>query len=554
MAQKKSLTSLQKTYLRKIDSLTKKNTHFRDLLTVVKASDDASVFQKSRIENKVYDESWINELETGFNAIDMIIANPRTFIKENAEVVLAGLAKKVNAQSIQHLAQHTEFVRSVDSKGNVTPDRILSISTDEDIQIFENRFVMTLINKLIIFIEKRYNFIKDHGETRDSDVLLIHNISVVDGLRYECDTRLKISKPSDDAGRSQRNAELLAKIVRLRERASFYLHCPFMVKMAGAKAVHNPIPMTNMLLKSPNYHKAYLLWKFIDAYTKLGVTYNIKETNQAFTPEYTNEIQSLVLGGMLTLHSHLIEDKAIAGQKTRKKRLTPRVLLSLEDETFLDGKFSYDAFSGGNGAEYTRKKGQMALTPEEIAALKAKEEQRQKDALAKKAMLEQKAEEMRQKALAKEAEEAAKRQAEEEEKAAKKKAQDEARAKKEEEARLAKEAALEKKRQEEEEKREAALLLEARRKVKNQAEKDRYKDVSQARTVAHIAEEKRQAELAAKQEAARLAELALAKQKEEEAKKKAEEEAYLLAHPKKKKRLILPLVKDKPVKKNDEGK
>jgi len=554
MAQKKSLTSLQKTYLRKIDSLTKKNPHFRDLLTVVKASDDASVSQKSRVENKVYDESWINELESGFNAIDMIIVNPRTFIKEDAEVVLAGLAKKVNSQSIQHLAQHTEFVRSVDSKGNVTPDRILSISTEEDIQIFENRFVMTLINKLIIFIEKRYSFIKDHGETCDSDVLLIHNISTIDGLTYECDTRLKISKPSDDEGRGARNAELLAKIVRLRERAAFYLHCPFMVKMAGAKAVHNPIPMTNMLLKSPNYHKAYLLWKFIDAYTKLGVTYNIKETNQAFTPEYTDEIQSLVLGNMLTLRSHLIADKAIAGQKTRKKRLTPRVLLSLEDETFLDGKFAYDAFAGGSGAGITHKKGQMALTPEAIAALKDKEEERQKEALAKKAMLERKAEEMRQKALEKEAEEAAERQAEEEERAAKKKAQDEARAKKEEEARLAKEAALEKKRQEEEEKRETALLSEARRKVKNQAEKDRHKDVSQARTVAQIAKEKRQAELAIKQEAARLAELASAKQKEEEAKKKAEEEAYLLAHPKKKKRLILPLVKDKPVKKNDEGK
>jgi hypothetical protein len=549
MANKKSLTSLQKTYLRKIDSLTSKNSHFRDLLTIVKASDDASISQKSRIESKVYDESWINQLEIGFNAIDMIIANPRTFIKENAEVVLAGLAKKVNAQSIQHLAEHTEFVRSVDKKGNVTPDRILSISTEEDVQIFENRFVMTLINKLIIFIEKRYNFIKDHGETRDSDVLLIHNISTIDGLRYECDTRLKISKPSDDEGRGQKNAELLAKIVRLRERASFYIHCPFMIKMLGAKPVHNPIPMTNMLLKSPNYHKAYLLWKFIDAYTKLGVTYNIKETNQAFTKDYTDEIQALVLGNMLTLRSHLIEEHMVAGQKTRKRKLTPRVLLSLEDETFLDGKFGYDATASGNAALLSHKKGQMAPTPEEIAALKEKEEQKEKDALARKAMLEAKAEEMRQKALQKEAEEAAKRQAEEEEKAAKAKAKEEARQKKLEEEKALREAALEKKRQEEQAAKEAALLLEARRKVKTQAEKDRYKDISQARTVAKIAEEKRQAELAAKQEAARLAELALAKQKEEEAKKKAEEEAYLLAHPKKKKRLIVPLVKDKPVSK-----
>jgi predicted component of viral defense system (DUF524 family) len=90
------------------------------------------------------------------------------------------------------LAEHTEFVRSVDAKGNVTPERILSISTEEDVQIYENRFVMTLIKKLIIFIEKRYNFIKDHGETRDSDVLLIHNISTIDGMSpTNAITRLK---------------------------------------------------------------------------------------------------------------------------------------------------------------------------------------------------------------------------------------------------------------------------------------------------------------------------------------------------------------------------
>ena len=119
--------------------------------------------QKRREENKIYDEQWILTLERGFEAIDTIVKNPRTFIKEDANVVLAALAKKITSQSVRDLAMHSEYVRNIDDQGNVTPDKILSISTEEDFHIYENRFVMTLIKKLVIFIERRYKFIKDHG-------------------------------------------------------------------------------------------------------------------------------------------------------------------------------------------------------------------------------------------------------------------------------------------------------------------------------------------------------------------------------------------------------
>jgi predicted component of viral defense system (DUF524 family) len=210
MAKTKLLT-LQKTYQKRIDSLISGHKNFGNLVDLLQHSDDNYVAQKSREENKIFDEQWIDGLEAGFEAIDMIVKNPRTFIKEDAQVVLAALAKKITAQSVQDLAMHSEYVREIDSKGNVTPDKILSISTEEDYQIYENRFVMTLIKKLVIFIERRYQFIKDHGETRNSDVLLIHNVTVIDGITYECDNRIKVSRPSDDNGQKERNAELLAK-------------------------------------------------------------------------------------------------------------------------------------------------------------------------------------------------------------------------------------------------------------------------------------------------------------------------------------------------------
>src|SRR5574344_1204092 len=135
MAKSKLLT-LQKSYQKRIDSLVSNHQNFANLVDLLQHSDDNYVSQKRREENKIYDEQWILSLERGFEAIDEIVKNPRTFIREDAQVVLAALAKKITSQSVQDLAMHSEYVRDIDSQGNVTPDKILSISTEEDFHIY----------------------------------------------------------------------------------------------------------------------------------------------------------------------------------------------------------------------------------------------------------------------------------------------------------------------------------------------------------------------------------------------------------------------------------
>jgi hypothetical protein len=502
MASKSKLLTLQKTYHKRMDSLLNSNESFRNFTDLLKRSDDNTVFQHRREENKIYDEKWIDNLDQGFEAIDMIIKAPRSFIKEDAQVVLAALAKRITSESVQNLAMHSEYVREIDDKGNVVPDKILSISTEEDFQIYENRFLMTLMKKLVIFIERRYQFIRDHGETTDSDLLVIHNVSEIDGITYEVDTRLKASKPSEDNGQRQHNADLLDRILRLRDRASFYLTCPFMKKMAGAKPVHNPLSMTNMLMKSPYYHKAYELWKFIDSYEKLGITYSVKETEQTFDAAYYNEIYGLVAGGVLTLNSHQIDSTVVEKSKSKKRLLTPKVLLSLDDETFLDGKFTYHEFpEAEDGAPTARTKGQLPPTPEDIRKIKEKEEQR---ALAEKKKAEEiaaKQAEYKRIQEQKEAAEAAAKRKKLEAQLAKIVAAQQALQKKMEEARLAKEAAEREKARQEQIRLEQELLEKTREGVKKAAVEDKSIDAS----------------LLAAEEKERQERLALEKKKEEEA-------------------------------------
>jgi exonuclease SbcC len=338
-----SLTALHKAYKKKVDSLLK-DEGFRDLDTQVRMGVDNFMFQKSREESKMYDEVWVKALEAGFPYIEKIVKNPRNFIKEEGEVVLAALAKRVTPKSISHLASHTQFIRKINDDGSIQPEKILAINTEEDYQIYENRFVATLIVKLHEFIERRYIYIQEHLVTTDSELLVVHAVNEIDGLTYEVDSRVKMSKPSETKEESDKNKEILDRIVKLRNQVSYFRTSMFMKSMYGFRPVRNPISQTNMIRKNPDYHNCYKLWVFLDKYDQMGVSYSVNETNKQFDEAYSNELYGLVLGSMLVLETNLIKEEKASPRFAKHKKILPKIKLSLEDETFLDKKFAYHEF------------------------------------------------------------------------------------------------------------------------------------------------------------------------------------------------------------------
>ncbi|MBR6226425.1 MAG: hypothetical protein IKQ78_04385 [Bacilli bacterium] len=374
------LTRVHADYMKKMDSLLKGSLPFKSFVEAIKKTGENSVFQRNRHENKTYDDKWVTELDTGFDAIDRIIAHPRTFIKETQDLVLAGQAKRINSTSIRHLASHTRYIHGFNKQGQIVPERILSIGSDVDMQIYENRVLMSLIQRLTFFVEKRVQFISDKGETRNSDVLFIHSKTEIDGVRYEVDNRIKISIESDDKGEYEKNKMLLARIKNLSERVNFYIKSPFMEEMKDAKSVHSPLQMTNLLLKNPDYHKVAVLWKFIDSYTKLGISFDIEEKKGEFDESYFNEVYGLTAASMATLHTHLIDNRKVKTKdekesaKAMTKHFEPKVMLSLEDETFLSHKFRYDQFPEHESLLVTPEREpeekDFAWTPDEVKAFK----------------------------------------------------------------------------------------------------------------------------------------------------------------------------------------
>ncbi|MEG2675753.1 MAG: DUF2357 domain-containing protein, partial [Clostridia bacterium] len=70
------------------------------------------------------------------------------------------LARAISTESVKHLAQHTNLISSVDKDGMVTPNKILNTTKEESFEIYENRFIYTLIKNLSAFITRRMDAIK----------------------------------------------------------------------------------------------------------------------------------------------------------------------------------------------------------------------------------------------------------------------------------------------------------------------------------------------------------------------------------------------------------
>ena len=125
-----------------------------------------------RIETTNYDPKWLTMIEDCIPELGEIIKNPRKVTQTVTDIVPVELAKKTNAESVRHLASHTQYVKSVDEYGNVTPNKVLNIGTDDNYFIYENKFIATLVKRLVVFVEKRYEFLTKYVPLKETDVLM----------------------------------------------------------------------------------------------------------------------------------------------------------------------------------------------------------------------------------------------------------------------------------------------------------------------------------------------------------------------------------------------
>lgn len=279
-----TINDLYEKYTSQVEENLEDDRYFQYLFEMIQAGDN-TLQQKNRVLHKVVDERWLTTVEEGINSIFNIVDKPRRFIKTSEEVVPVALAKKITADSVRHLSQNTQFINQ-NAVGEIEPTKILTVTTEESYDLYENRFVYHLIQRLFAFVDKRTDVI--FWSTGDETCNVMSMESKVDDAYEEISYKVEmtIKNRQSYVENDTDHMDLFKRIDRVRRLSRTLRQSAFCEIMQGCAKVRSPIQRTNLMMKDPDYRKCYQLWQFIEGYDEVGYTIEERDSALQFDEEY----------------------------------------------------------------------------------------------------------------------------------------------------------------------------------------------------------------------------------------------------------------------------
>lgn len=331
-----TINDLYLKYAEGVGESLESDRYFQYLFEMVQAGDN-TLQQKNRILHKVVDERWIGTIEEGIDAIYNIIDKPRRFVTTKEEVVPVALARKITADSVRHLSMNTQFIAS-DEDGEIQPTRILNVSTEESYDLYENRFVYHLIQRLFTFVDKRTDVI--FWSTGDETCNTMSMESKVDDAYEEISYKIEmtIKNRQSYAENDSDHMEVFKRIDRLRRMVRNLRSSSFCELMAGCAMVRSPIQRTNLMMKDPSYRTCYKLWQFIESYDEVGYTIEEQDSALEFDEEYLLQMYTNLITNYTVFKSLLEADPRRMTELAEEHRepVKPKFIKEIKEEIVED--------------------------------------------------------------------------------------------------------------------------------------------------------------------------------------------------------------------------
>lgn len=301
-----TIQDLYTSFSEQMEPIQEDSRYFRYLFEMAQASGTTIEQQREELV-KVVDEEWISMIEDSLDAINTIIEKPRRFITTEEEVVPVSLAKKISADSVRHLSQNTQFLAPSDD-GGVHPTRILNVNTVETYDLYENRFIYHLIQRLLTFVDKRTDVIFWSTGNEICNRFKMH--SKIDDAyeEIEYNVEMTVKNRQSFAENDADNIDVFMRIDRVRRLVMALRGASFCQIMNGCSAVRSPIQRTNLIMKDPNYRKCYQLWQFMERYDKVGYNIDVQQQSLAFDDEYMVQMYTNLINNY-TVFKSLTDDE-----------------------------------------------------------------------------------------------------------------------------------------------------------------------------------------------------------------------------------------------------
>ena len=326
-----TIQDLYTSFSEQMEPIQEDSRYFRYLFEMAQASGTTIEQQREELV-KVVDEEWISMIEDSLDAINTIIEKPRRFITTEEEVVPVSLAKKISADSVRHLSQNTQFLAPSDD-GGVHPTRILNVNTVETYDLYENRFIYHLIQRLLTFVDKRTDVIFWSTGNEIRNRFKMH--SKIDDAyeEIEYNVEMTVKNRQSFAENDADNMDVFMRIDRVRRLVMALRGASFCQIMNGCSAVRSPIQRTNLIMKDPNYRKCYQLWQFMERYDKVGYNIDVQQQSLAFDDEYMVQMYTNLINNYTVFKSLTDDERNLQElESVHPEPVAPKFIKEIKEE------------------------------------------------------------------------------------------------------------------------------------------------------------------------------------------------------------------------------
>lgn len=168
-----------------------------------------------------------------------------------------------------------------------------AIDEQESFAIYENRVLLTLIHKALMFVDDKYSKMKDVPNDSYNNITMNRHLELNQqkldfSVNYVNENHESLAEDLD-----VEDIESLSdfdRIRRIRQGLNECLATPLMKEIAKEPQVKPPLTQTNLLKENPNFKKAVELWSFLDTYKKQGFELVGEEYNGKMTDENKKDV------------------------------------------------------------------------------------------------------------------------------------------------------------------------------------------------------------------------------------------------------------------------
>jgi len=249
----------------------------------------------TKVVIREYDEECLKMVEDGLVAIDTITRDPKQFLKTNYEIIPVELAKKTGTDSIKHLSSHSHLISRVDEDGMVVPTRILTGLADDNIALYENIFVKSLIINLATFFDRRFSEFLDDIDYSSLTQLTNKSMFNVKNAKINFDMKLDIVNDNFNKDDLAKMDEVYRRVAWIKRTLGRVYSSAFMRRLAEARPIVGAIKRTNIITKQPNYNICYHLWNYISGYDGMVIDFRVEKIPIIYNEKYKKKMNKAIM-------------------------------------------------------------------------------------------------------------------------------------------------------------------------------------------------------------------------------------------------------------------